>query len=91
MLIDAAVAGRTGGTGATISDEILGACPPLPVSKLILAGGLNAANVAERVARIRPWMVDVASGVEFAPGHKSADQVAAFVAAARSVALSERG
>jgi phosphoribosylanthranilate isomerase len=91
VLLDAAVAGRTGGTGATITDEILGDCPPLPVSRLILAGGLNPANVAERVARIRPWMVDVASGVEFAPGRKSADRVAAFIAAARSVVLAEHG
>jgi phosphoribosylanthranilate isomerase len=87
VLIDAAVAGRSGGTGATIADDILDRLPSLP--RLILAGGLTPRNVAERVARVRPWMVDVASGVECAPGIKDVLSVAAFVAAARSVALGD--
>ncbi len=87
VLFDAWVAGLAGGTGATIADEILAAVPAVPLPKVILAGGLYAGNVADRVARVRPWMVDVASGVESAPGKKAADQIAAFVAAARSVVL----
>jgi phosphoribosylanthranilate isomerase len=88
VLIDAAIAGRSGGTGELIGDDILSRLPLMP--RLILAGGLTPANVAERVARVRPWMVDVASGVESAPGIKDASQATAFVAAARSVVL-EKG
>jgi len=51
---------------------------------LVLAGGLNPANVAQAVAIARPWAVDVASGVELSPGKKSAMLVRDFVAAARS-------
>jgi phosphoribosylanthranilate isomerase len=85
VLIDAYVAGQSGGTGVTIADELL-ACAP-PVYRLILAGGLTPQNVALRVALVRPWMVDVASGVETAPGRKDLAQVAAFIHAARSVGL----
>jgi phosphoribosylanthranilate isomerase len=55
--------------------------------RLILAGGLTPANVAERVARVQPWMVDVASGVESAPGVKDVSKAIAFVAAARSIVV----
>jgi phosphoribosylanthranilate isomerase len=82
VLIDAYVAGRPGGTGRTIAAELLEDLPPLP--RLILAGGLTPENVAERVARVRPWMVDVAGGVERAPGRKDPARVAAFVRAARA-------
>jgi phosphoribosylanthranilate isomerase len=54
---------------------------------LILAGGLTPENVRERVERVRPWMVDVASGVESAPGLKDPERVRRFVAAARSTGL----
>ena len=82
ILLDAAVAGQPGGTGQTIPLDLLANLPGHP--RLILAGGLNATNVADRVRRVRPWMVDVASGVESSPGWKAIDQVRAFVAAARA-------
>ena len=81
VLIDAQVPGQPGGTGVMIADEVLDSMPPLP--RLILAGGLTPENVAERVGRARPWMVDVASGVESAPGRKDLARVEAFIRAVR--------
>ena len=82
ILVDAFVPGLAGGTGLAIADDLLGLIPRHP--RLILAGGLTPENVAERAGRVGPWMVDVASGVESAPGRKCHERIAAFVAAARS-------
>ena len=79
ILVDALVSGQAGGTGQAIPLELLKSLSSHP--RLILAGGLNPANVAERIQLVHPWMVDVASGVETAPGWKDPVQVAAFVAA----------
>jgi phosphoribosylanthranilate isomerase len=87
VLVDAYVSGVPGGTGITIDPFLLDARPNLP--RLILAGGLTAENVAERIARIRPWMVDVASGVESAPGRKDRAAVAAFLQAVGSAGIGE--
>jgi phosphoribosylanthranilate isomerase len=81
ILVDAHVAGQAGGTGQSVPFAILDQLPHHP--RLILAGGLTPENVAERVALARPWMVDVASGVESAPGIKDLVKVVAFVGAAR--------
>ena len=81
ILVDAHVPGQAGGTGRMLARSILDRLPEHP--RLILAGGLDPTNVAERVAFLHPWMVDVASGVESSPGVKDVAKVAAFVAAAR--------
>jgi phosphoribosylanthranilate isomerase len=54
--------------------------------KLVLAGGLTAANVGDAIRAVRPWGVDVGSGVEASPGRKDPRKVMAFVAAARQAA-----
>ena len=84
-LIDARVAGVYGGSGARAPWELL--CdwnadehrPPL-----ILAGGLDADNVAEAIEQVGPWGVDVASGVESEPGVKDKKLVERFVQSARA-------
>ncbi len=81
VLVDAYVPGQAGGTGQTVPDELLDLIAGTP--RLILAGGLNPGNVARLVARVRPLVVDVASGVESAPGRKDLAKVAAFVRAVR--------
>jgi len=83
ILVDAHVPGQAGGTGVTIPEEILQGLPTH--ERLILAGGLSPRNVAERIAQVRPWMVDVASGVESSPGRKDLALVRSFIEAARSV------
>ena len=74
---DTSVAGVSGGTGRIFDWSVLdglGRSRPL-----VLAGGLTPANVAEAVRRVRPDVVDVASGVESSPGIKDPEKLAAFV------------
>jgi phosphoribosylanthranilate isomerase len=84
VLIDSHVEGQMGGTGRAAPWELLkGFDPGVP---LVLAGGLTPENVAEAIELVRPWGVDVASGVESAPGVKDAEKVRRFVKNARSAA-----
>jgi phosphoribosylanthranilate isomerase len=81
ILVDAHAEGQHGGTGQTAPWELLaGFQPGVP---LILAGGLTPENVSEAIRMVRPWAVDVASGVESAPGKKDPDKVRRFIGNAR--------
>ena len=76
ILFDTAVAGLAGGTGETFDWSLItGRRWPVPV---FLAGGLAPENVGEAIARVRPSAVDVASGVESAPGVKDSEKMARF-------------
>ena len=81
ILIDAFVRGLHGGTGKTAPWNLLGGFDPgVPI---ILAGGLTPENVAEAIRMVRPFAVDVASGVETAPGRKDREKMRRFIEAAR--------
>jgi phosphoribosylanthranilate isomerase len=85
VLLDAAVAGRDGGTGTTFDWGLIDADPL--GRPFALAGGLTPGNVGEAVRRTGPALVDVSSGVESAPGRKDEGLVAAFVAAVAAVGV----
>lgn len=85
ILLDAYAPVEYGGTGETM-DWSLGreAVERWPDRKILLAGGLNPENVAEAVRQVRPFGVDVASGVEESPGKKDLGKIAAFIENARN-------
>jgi phosphoribosylanthranilate isomerase len=81
MMVDSAAPGQYGGTGTTANWQLLhGHERRLGHANLILAGGLTPDNVAEAIGIVRPAAVDVASGVESAPGKKDPAKVRDFVA-----------
>jgi phosphoribosylanthranilate isomerase len=81
LLVDAWVAGRLGGTGVSVDAAVLAG---LPTERLFLAGGLTAENVAEAVRHVRPFAVDVASGVEGRVGVKDHEKIKRFVERAKA-------
>jgi phosphoribosylanthranilate isomerase len=88
VLIDAKVGKATGGTGRgfnwTAARAVFqSACVTHKKLNIILAGGLHAENVPEAIRTLAPWGVDVASGVEAAPGRKDPTKLERFIAAAR--------
>lgn len=86
VLVDSRTATAIGGTGIAFdwTEARNTLFQNAKERKLIAAGGLNPANVAEAIATLRPWGVDVASGVEAAPGRKDPAKVRGFVANARA-------
>jgi phosphoribosylanthranilate isomerase len=79
LLLDAEVEGYGGG-GKVFDWSVIPRSVPLPV---VLSGGLNASNVIDGIDRVRPWAVDVSSGVESAKGIKDADAMRRFCQAVR--------
>jgi phosphoribosylanthranilate isomerase len=82
VMVDAKVDGALGGTGRTFDWSLV--VDLAKKHKLVLAGGLTPANVTAAIRMVRPFCVDVASGVESRPGDKDIAKVRAFVRAARS-------
>ena len=76
LLLDAFADGVHGGTGTAFDWSLIPRELPCPV---ILSGGLTPENVAEAIRRVRPWAVDVSSGVEARPGIKDPLKMAAFM------------
>ncbi len=87
-LLDSYAPGVPGGTGESFSWELArGYRRPAHPVPVILSGGLTSHNVADAIAAVHPYAVDVASGVELTPGRKDPDKLAAFAAAVRSTTL----
>lgn len=81
LLLDGHAAGEAGGNGKVFDWSLL---PDSLAQPVIVAGGLHAGNVGDAVRAVRPWAVDVASGVESAPGIKAPDRLEAFIHAVRA-------
>jgi phosphoribosylanthranilate isomerase len=81
LLLDAKVPGVLGGSGRTLDLSLV--MNLAKTRKVVLAGGLTPSNVAVAVRTVKPWGVDVASGVERSPRVKDLDKVRAFVESAR--------
>lgn len=80
LLLDAFVEGTHGGTGQSFDWSLIPKQLPLPV---VLSGGLHAENVMAAIQHVRPWAVDVSSGVEASKGIKDAARMAAFMKGVR--------
>jgi phosphoribosylanthranilate isomerase len=83
LLLDSKTPARPAGTGIPLSWEVAGRVREALSIPLILAGGLSPSNVSEAIKYVRPYGVDVISGVEGSPGSKDPDKVRAFVKACR--------
>lgn len=86
ILLDTRTGTASGGTGQPLDWERAGEVLAAESGglRIILAGGLRPDNVAEAIHTVRPWGVDVASGVEQYPGRKDPGRIRAFITAARS-------
>ena len=89
VLFDTAVNGKAGGSGQAWNWEVGKAFLELVSNhaKVVIAGGLTPANVADAIRTLHPWGVDVASGVEREPGKKDHAKVRAFVKAAKGACV----
>ena len=81
LLLDAFIEGTHGGTGESFDWALIPHDLPLPV---ILSGGLHPGNVAVAIRQVRPYAVDVSSGVEVTKGIKDAAKIAAFIKEVKS-------
>ncbi|HLK65095.1 MAG TPA: phosphoribosylanthranilate isomerase [Bryobacteraceae bacterium] len=82
LLLDGPAAGLYGGAGKTFNWSLAG----VSTRRIILAGGLDASNVAQAIALVRPWGIDACSRIESAPGKKDHKKMTDFLEAARRAA-----
>ncbi len=87
ILLDSGNAEQPGGTGKTFDWKQMSPLVSqiMTSRKVVVAGGLTPGNVGEAIRILRPWGVDVSSGVEASPGKKDPDKVRAFIKAVRSL------
>lgn len=78
ILLDAFDVGQAGGTGKQFDWQVARRCVEQCSVPVVLAGGLNAANVARAITQVRPWALDLSSGVESEPGLKDPDKLREF-------------
>ncbi|GIW54942.1 MAG: N-(5'-phosphoribosyl)anthranilate isomerase [Nitrospiraceae bacterium] len=83
FVVDAFSEEAYGGTGQTADWNL--AAEAAKAARILLAGGLTPANVGEAIERVRPYGVDVSSGVEASPGKKDPEKIRAFVRAVRGM------
>ncbi|MDY6982327.1 MAG: phosphoribosylanthranilate isomerase [Pseudomonadota bacterium] len=83
ILVDAWHEEQYGGTGISFDWSLVGSA--ISNHRLILAGGLKPANVARAIEQVRPWAVDVSSGVESAPGIKDNSRIEQFISEVQRV------
>jgi phosphoribosylanthranilate isomerase len=81
LLLDTFVTGAQGGTGRRFDWTLIPAHVPLPI---VLSGGLDPENVEQAIRSVRPWAVDVSSGVEAAKGIKDPQRILAFINGVRN-------
>lgn len=84
-LLDSYVRGAMGGTGRVFDWNL--AVKARQYGRIILAGGLNPENIASAIMQVRPYGVDVSSGVEICPGRKDPAKIKAFIDAARATTV----
>jgi phosphoribosylanthranilate isomerase len=87
VLLDTNIKGSYGGTGRSFDWKV--AIEAKQYARIILAGGLNADNVAEAVREVKPFGIDVCSGVEAEPGRKDLDKLRRFMAEVRRANIEE--
>lgn len=88
-LLDSRAPNQYGGTGHVGPWDLIVRDYRRPTwPRLVLAGGLTPDNIAQAIARVSPWGVDVSSGIESSPGVKDPDRMRSFIAAARQAAPS---
>lgn len=90
LIVDSKTASMPAGTGVALDQGVAASVSEAVKIPLILAGGLTAGNVADAVLKVRPYAVDVITGVEREPGIKDGGKMRAFVAAAKGIDIVPR-